>query len=170
MTCEKVSHSTCANARKTCSLVTCAWSRRRDSSIARSTTRCADSPILLGAMSKSSMTRILQAVGWNLRLACVLGKMRATRKASSFMKRSGGGVGITSIYPYDDSTRPEARQRESTGGLVQGPYNGSSASRRRGGVLLEHGDRGHRAGADAAAVSTPGRDAASKKTDTAAAR
>src|SRR6516225_6184956 len=54
MTPENMSHSTWANARKTCSLVRRACSRRRASSIARSTTRCALSPILLGEMSRSS--------------------------------------------------------------------------------------------------------------------
>ena len=54
MTWANMSHSTCANARKTCSLVSSACSRRRASSSARSTTRSADSAILLCGMSKSS--------------------------------------------------------------------------------------------------------------------
>ena len=56
MTWPNMSHSTWANARQTCSLVSSACSRRRASSSARSTTRSADSASLFCGMSKSSTT------------------------------------------------------------------------------------------------------------------
>src|SRR5258708_9311134 len=49
-----MSHSTCAKARNRCSLVSSVCSRRRASSTALSTMRCAVSATLLGEMSRSS--------------------------------------------------------------------------------------------------------------------
>src|SRR3954463_13632659 len=54
ITSANMSHSTCAKARKICSFVRSACSRRRASSMARSMMRCAVSAILLGDMSRSS--------------------------------------------------------------------------------------------------------------------
>ncbi len=98
ITCANMSHSTCANARKTCSLVSSECSRRRDSSTARSTTRWADSAILF-----CDNVEVFHALDRLRSRSCCPGKQQKTRQRRT--RRIGQ---LTGARASDRKSRGEA--------------------------------------------------------------